>query len=136
MDPVITVPSPIVGWAILVFSVAGLIYKGLDGIKNLVPGLAQNATVMKVLNFVGSFLTIGGACFVVGQVHDAFDVLKCLTAAVMASLVAAGLYEAKKTSDVARAGGAAALANMKAVAEVSNAPIDVPPTPMPKKNGK
>lgn len=133
MPPIIPLPEPVVGWAISIFAVGALVYKLIDGVKNLIPGLKDNPTFMKILNFTGNFLMLGAGCFVLGQVHDLFDVLKCLGAAVMGSLVAAGLYEAKKNSDLARAGGAAALVNTKAVAEVEAG------EPLPgssKKNGK
>jgi hypothetical protein len=126
---VVPVPSGVLTWAAAAFAVGGMIYKSIDGLKNLIPALNNNPLTVKILNFAGSFLVLGAGCFVANTgPMDALDLLKCFIAAVIASLTAAGFYEAKKNSDIARAGGAQNLANAKAVAEVvSNAPV--PPGP-------
>ena len=103
---VIPVPDPWIVIALKAFAIGGVVYKMLNGLKDLIPSFGSSALVLRILNFAGNFLITGGACFVMGEVHDAFDLVKCLVAAVMGALVAAGFQRDKKASDMARAGGA------------------------------
>lgn len=112
MDPVLEIPGAMIAVIVQVFAVAALVYKTIDGLKNMFPALVEKyPNILRIFNALGVFLLTGGACFVMGEVHDLFDVLKCLGAAVIAFLVAAGFYEAKRTSDLARA--AASVASFK-----------------------
>ena len=93
----------VVALFVSIFASAGSWYKIIDGMKNLIPWVRDNPKVLKILNFAGNFLTLGAACFVMGQVHNVFDAAKCLFLAVAASLMSAGFYEGKRVSDLARA---------------------------------
>ncbi len=135
--PVVPIPDPIAGLIVTILASGAAWYKIIDGLKNMIPWVKDNPGVIKWINIIGNTVTIAGGCIVVGHVNDAFDVAKCLVAAVLASLTAAGFYEAKKASDLARAGGAAALTNVKAVAEVeSNVVAPEPIVMIPPKKGR
>lgn len=128
-DAVVPVPAPIVVYVVSAFGIGGLIYKVIDGLKNMIPALANNGTVLKIINFLGSFILLGGGCWAAtGHPLDALDILKCTVAAALASLTAAGLYEAKKRSDMARAGGAASITNVRAVTEADSGVVAPPPS--------
>ena len=103
MNPVIEVPQSVIGWASQILLVGGLVYAAINGLKNIIPAIRDNATLLKILNFVGNLIPNLGVCFVMGQVTDAFDLAKCVGAAVIGSLTSAGLFQAKKEADLARA---------------------------------
>jgi hypothetical protein len=120
VPPVVAVPDPIVGLIATILASGLAMWKIIDGLKNMFPGL--NGTILKILNFAGNFLTIGGGCVIVGHVNEIGGVVGCFVSAVLASLVSAGLYHGAVQANLARAGGAAALTNVKAVAEVTAPP--------------
>jgi peptidoglycan/LPS O-acetylase OafA/YrhL len=103
--PPVTLPVPekVVGVIAAVFAVGGTMYKVIDGLKNIIPGVKDRPLILKGVNFAGAFLVLGGACMAAGGGHDAVALGKCLVEAVAAGLIAAGFHEAKKTSDLARA---------------------------------
>ena len=130
--PVVPLPDTVVALLVGVFASGASWYKIIDGVKNWIPGLKDSPKALKWLAVAGNAMTLGGGCFMVGKMNDAFDVAKCLVGIVMASLMSAGFYEAKKASDIARAGGAAPLTNAKAVAEVQAGTPVVPIPPAAK----
>jgi hypothetical protein len=120
-DPNVVLPIPdnTVKLIISILGSAFTVYNLINGLKDYVPAIANNKTVLRILTFVGNLLVMLPACFILGHVNDAFDVVKCVVASVIASLGSAGFYHAKQNSDIARAGGAAQLENAKAIADVA-----------------
>lgn len=108
----IPVSGKVVTLIATVFAVGGTMYKLIDGLKNFIPGLKENPTVLRWINVAGTFVIYGTACVTTGHDLDLGSLVKCLIEAVGSSLVAAGFYEAKSKSDAARA--AASLPEFKA----------------------